>query len=144
MVDRPFTETRVVRWGDCDPAGIIYAPRVFDYAMEALEAWYRDVLDVPWMHLVSDMAMGSPMVRAEVDFLSALAADQQVVSEVRVDRVGRASVTYRINGHDGDGRHCFRVTIVACFIDRPSFASAPIPADIRERMVAYQTACGDL
>ncbi len=38
----PFTVTRTVRWGDCDPAGIIYTPRVLDYAMEILEAWYRE------------------------------------------------------------------------------------------------------
>ncbi len=35
----PFTVTRTVKRGDCDPAGIIYTPRVLDYAMEALEAW---------------------------------------------------------------------------------------------------------
>ena len=35
---RPFTVMRTVRWGDCDPAGIIYTPRVLDYAMEILEA----------------------------------------------------------------------------------------------------------
>ncbi len=34
----PFAVTRTVKWGDCDPAGIIYTPRVLDYAMEILEA----------------------------------------------------------------------------------------------------------
>ena len=43
----PFTVTRTVKWGDCDPAGIIYTPRVLDYAMEIVEAWYREVLGVP-------------------------------------------------------------------------------------------------
>ncbi len=47
----PFTVTRTVKWGDCDPAGIIYTPRVLDYAMEILEAWYREVVGVPWLVL---------------------------------------------------------------------------------------------
>ncbi|MDH3966294.1 MAG: acyl-CoA thioesterase, partial [Rhodospirillales bacterium] len=66
-----FNVTRRVKWGDCDPAGIIYTPRVLDYAMETLEAWNREVLGVPWMKLNWEMSMGWPTVRAELDFLAA-------------------------------------------------------------------------
>ncbi len=34
---KPFSIKRMVRWGDCDPAGIVYSPRVFDNAVETVE-----------------------------------------------------------------------------------------------------------
>ena len=56
----PFSVRRTVIWGDCDPAGIVYTPRVLDYAMEILEAWYREVLGVSWLKLNREMGMGAP------------------------------------------------------------------------------------
>ncbi len=81
----PFTFTRRVKWGDCDPAGIIYTPRVLDYAMEILEAWYREVVGVPWLALMRDKSLGVPTVRAELDFLGALAPDLDLVLDLRVE-----------------------------------------------------------
>ena len=75
----PFAVTRTVKWGDCDPAGIIYTPRVLDYAMEILEAWYREVVGVPWLVLNRDMGLGAPTVRAELGFFDAPYSDQDMV-----------------------------------------------------------------
>ena len=33
----PFTIRRRILWGDSDPAGIVYTPRVFHYALETIE-----------------------------------------------------------------------------------------------------------
>ena len=32
-----YQTKRMVRWGDCDPAGIIYTPKAIDYALETIE-----------------------------------------------------------------------------------------------------------
>ena len=69
--------------------------------------------------------------------------DDAVRIEVRVLRVGRSSATYQATALGADGEHYYRATLVACFIARPEFKSAEIPADVRERMLAYQAACGD-
>ena len=34
-----YQTKRMVRWGDCDPAGIIYTPKAIDYALETIENW---------------------------------------------------------------------------------------------------------
>ena len=141
--DVPFRRRRPCRWGDCDPAGIIYTPRTFDYAVELLESWYRDYLGVTWMTLNWEMHMGAPMVRAECDYIRAPRPDEDVTLELRIDRLGRSSITYVILATDGGGRHLFRVTLVSCIIERPDFRSLAIPPEIRGRMEAYRAACGD-
>jgi 4-hydroxybenzoyl-CoA thioesterase len=138
-----FNLTRTVKWGDCDPAGIIYTPRVLDYAMETLEAWNREVLGITWIKLNREMSLGMPTVRAEMDFLDAPGPDDDVVTELRIERVGRSSITFGINGKYSDGRELFRVKVTSCLISRPAFKSTPIPEAILERIRDYQMACGD-
>ncbi len=137
-----FNVTRRVKWGDCDPAGIIYTPRVLDYAMETLEAWNREILGVPWLKLNREMSMGWPTVRAELDFLAAPAPDEDVVTELWVEQVGRSSVTFLITGDDGNGRVFFRVKVTSCLISRPAFKPTPIPEALLERIHDYRKACG--
>jgi 4-hydroxybenzoyl-CoA thioesterase len=139
----PFRMKRRVKWGECDPAGIIYTTKVLDYAMETLEAWNREVLGVPWLRLNREMKLGMPTVRAEMDFLSAPAVDDPVVCELRIERVGRSSITYRITGDDGDGRALFRVMLTSCLVEKPAFRATPIPDGFLERIHAYRKACGD-
>jgi len=140
---RPYNVRDVVKWGDCDPAGIIYTPRVLDFAMQALEAWNRDVLGVSWLRLNREHGMGAPTVRAEIDFLAAPAPDQALVTEVRVRKVGRSSITYELTGRSDEGLVYYRAILVACFIERPAFKAAPIPEPFRSRALAYQKDCGD-
>ena len=138
-----FKIARTVSWGDCDPAGIIYTPRVLDYAMETLEAWNREVLGIPWIKLNREMSLGMPTVRAELDFMGAPAPDEEVVTELRVERVGRSSITFRITGESRDGRELFRVKVTSCVISRPAFKSTPIPEAILQRIHDYRRACGE-
>ncbi len=138
-----FKIVRTVSWGDCDPAGIIYTPRVLDYAMETLEAWNREVLGIPWIKLNRDMSLGMPTVRAEMDFMGAPAPDEEVLTELRVERIGRSSITFLINGESRDGRELFRVKVTSCVISRPAFKSTPIPEAILQRIHDYREACGE-
>jgi 4-hydroxybenzoyl-CoA thioesterase len=138
-----FNLTRTVKWGDCDPAGIIYTPRVLDYAMETLEAWNREVLGITWIKLNREMSLGMPTVRVEMDFLDAPGPDDDVVIELRIEHVGRSSITFGITGKYNDARELFRVKVTSCLISRPAFKSTPIPEAILERIRDYRTACGD-
>ncbi len=138
---RPFTLTRRVRWGDCDPAGIIYTPRVLDYAMEIMESWYREVVGVPWLRLNREMSMGAPTVRVELDFLDAPAPDQELLLELLVEDLGRSSITFRVSGRDRAGKVYFRAKLVSCFISRPAFKPIAIPPEFRDRIQAYRRDC---
>jgi 4-hydroxybenzoyl-CoA thioesterase len=137
-----FTVKRIVSWGDCDPAGIIYTPRVFDFATEALEAFWREVIGVNWMDLNWVHHMGAPTVRAECDFIKALRPDMPVEIEVQVVKLGSASLTFALTCRDESRDTYFKATYVACTIARRDFKATPIPPDMRERIDAYRAACG--
>ncbi len=139
----PFSVMRRVKWGECDPAGIIYTPRVLDYAMEVVEAWFQETVGVTWLTLNREMGMGAPTVRAELDFLRAPRPDQDLVLNLRVENLGRSSIRLLVTGVDQTGREMFRVKLVSCIVSRPAFKPIAIPDEFRASIQAYQKACDD-
>lgn len=139
----PLSLTHRVRWGDCDPAGIIYTPKVLDYAVELVEVWNREVLGVSWMKLYFEMHMGTPTVRAEVEFLSPPAPDHEIISEIRVEKLGNSSITFVIRGRGEDGTDIYQARLVSCLVSRPAFKAIPFPDDFRACITAYRQACGE-
>ncbi len=90
----PYVQRRIVQWGECDPAGIVYTPRFLDFVLEAMEGWQRQVLGVDWTKLNSELAMGMPVVHAELDFHSPLRGGDELDLEVTVARLGRSSIAF--------------------------------------------------
>ncbi len=138
---RPLVVRQTVSWGHCDPAGIIYTPRVLDYAIETLEAWNREFLGVSWIRLNKEMSLGFPTVRSELDFFRPPAVDHVIDLGLEVLEVGRSSLTTLITGRDNGGVDYFRVKLVSCLISVPDYTPQEIPDDFRNKIHAYQSAC---
>ena len=137
----PFTIVRRVRWGDCDPAGVIYTPRVNYFVLEAIEDFQFALVGNAWGDLLTARGMGAPTVRTEIDYLRPPHAEQEIYISVHLERIGGASVTYLVESRDLNDVIYFRSRHVACYVDNASFKPVPIPTDIRALMVAYETLC---
>ncbi|HYG84959.1 MAG TPA: thioesterase family protein [Azospirillum sp.] len=130
--------TRTVKWGDCDPAGIIYTPRVFDYMTEAVEAWFRDVGGIDWVMMIHEHRMGAPTVHTSVDFLTPMEPNLVLHVAVLVETVGRSSLTFRIVGDDDAGTRYFEGKLISVITDFRERRSVPIPDAVRKRAEAYR------
>jgi 4-hydroxybenzoyl-CoA thioesterase len=134
---RRFSLRRTVRWGDADPAGLIYGPRCFDYAVETVEAFYEAVLGLGFLDLHRAHRMGAPWVHAGCDYLRPLGPGDEVEVTLAVERVGTSSIAYRIEGAGPDGATAFRVTLVSAMVDLDTRKPTPVPEAIRERLRPY-------
>lgn len=141
----------LVRWGDCDPAGIVYFPRFFEKFHEAMEQWFGDALQVPYDALIVGRKLGLPSVHTEADFLAPCRFGERVVVELRVARLGRTSIelAYRVlasseRSEEAEGPDPLRLRgrTVCAVMDldptRPTHARAvPWPDDLRARIEAF-------
>lgn len=93
-----------VRFGACDPVGIAYFPRYFDWFHQAMESWFDQALGLPYAELLK--TRGFPAVHAECDYQRPCAFGERVTVELRVGALGRSSLRldYRVVGPDGDLR----------------------------------------
>jgi len=133
-----FIHSRIVKWGDTDPAGIVYTPRVLDYAMETVEAWYREVLGTPWRVLNLERKLGSPFVKASVEFVKPILPDQKLDVALVVSSIGRSTLTFAMEGRGEVGVVHFRATMKACIVDLKDYRPTPLPADFRAAAEAYR------
>lgn len=139
-----YRVARRLRWGECDPAGIIYTPAALDIATKILEDWTRDILGHTWFKMNFEMGLGMPTVRAEIDFAAVLLVDREYVCDLHIIKVGGASLTVRITAHDGAGEIFFNVTITSCLVEKPephSYKAKRWPDDFRAKIEAYRDGC---
>lgn len=129
-----------VRFGACDPVGIVYFPRYFDWFHQAMEAWFGDELGVRYHEILR--THGFPAVHTECDYQRPCAFGDQVVVELRIGRIGRTSVRldYRVLGPEDDLRATGH-TVVVCFETQPGAATemraVALPAGVRESMERF-------
>lgn len=134
-----FSVRRTVNWGDCDPAGIVYTPRVLDYACETIDAWLREELTASWWQLNSSgKGPGLPTVNAVCDFISILRPDQSIELTMYIRDIGRSSIVFEVEGVAERDRLAFRVKLVSCAFDLVSRRATPIPDWMRAKLEAYQ------
>lgn len=137
----PFVHRRTVRFGDTDAAKIVYTVKFFDFAMDALDAWFSAVLEHDWYSLNIECGVSCPFVQSGLDFKAPLRPPEIVSIEIRIANLGRSSLKFAIRGVKDDGVLSFEGLWTCVFIDPQSMKSVPIPPVFVDRINAYLEAC---
>lgn len=131
-----------VRFGACDPVGIVYFPRYFDWFHQTMEAWFGDAMGLPYHQVLQ--RHGFPAVHTEADYQRPCAFGERVVVELRVGRIGGSSVRldYRVVGPAGDGDvRATGHTVVVCFGTDPAeddhMKAVALPGHVRASMETF-------
>lgn len=135
---QPYRNARVVRFGECDPAGVVYYPIFFQWFHDAMEDWFAHRLGVPYAEVLKEL--GFPAARTEADFVRPCRLGDAITVSVEVEKLGSRSFTlaFTVRGDDETVRARGR-TVCVCIAasgDGFSFSSTTIPAALRERLEA--------
>jgi 4-hydroxybenzoyl-CoA thioesterase len=134
-----------VRFGDCDPAGIVYFPRFFDFFHQAMETWFS-ALSVPYDDVIVQRRIGFPAVHTEADFRAPSRFGETLAVELSVAQLGDTSIrfAYRVLGPEaGEPRVVGATVCVVMDLDpqSPAYRQAiAVPADLRVRIEAFGVA----
>jgi YbgC/YbaW family acyl-CoA thioester hydrolase len=133
----PFSTLITVRFGDCDPAGLVYYPALFHYCHVAMEEFFAARCGVSYPRLMSESRLGFPTVSARAEFDAPFAYGDEVEVEVFVSRVGRSSATfeYRLR-RAGESEPRARATLVQVAMSLDARRPVEIPAELRRAFAA--------
>jgi YbgC/YbaW family acyl-CoA thioester hydrolase len=137
----PYVQKRIPKWSETDSAQIVYTARFVDYAMDAIEGWFRDVLGVDWFLMNTELDMGTPFVKIEMEFKSPLTPHDELEVRVLVDRLGSSSFTFDVVGTRNSNQTSFESTFVCSLVKKSTMKSINIPGDLRQRAEDYVKAC---
>ncbi|HKG12343.1 MAG TPA: acyl-CoA thioesterase, partial [Pyrinomonadaceae bacterium] len=90
----PFSTLITVRFGDCDPAGLVYYPVLFHYCHAAMEEFFAARCGVSYARVLSERRLGFPTVNVRAEFFAPFVYGDEASVEVWASRVGRTSVTF--------------------------------------------------
>lgn len=137
-MNQVFVHDQLIRFSHCDPAAIVYFPRFFDLAHATMEDWLADGLGFPLPELITERRIGTPTVSIHCDFVKPLRIGDTLRFELRVTKIGNASVDLQYVGVR-DGVEHLRITQTIVFMDLDAARATPIPEDIRPAIEAFLT-----
>ena len=132
-----FKRERLIRFSDCDPAGIVFYPQYFVMFNGLVEDWVDEGLGIGFRRLVIERQTGLPTVRLEADFRAVSKMGDRVELALSVERLGSRSITLnsRCTGlEDGELRMQMRQVLVCTSLQ--THQAIKVPADMREAIAA--------
>ena len=126
-----------VRFGDTDPAGIVFYPRYFEMISRLIEDWFARGLrhDFRRLHMVD--GRGIPTVELTAAFSNPSRLGDVLSFALTVERIGNKSVTLNVRATcDGEERLRSRQTVVYASTG-DTVRAEPLPDDLRAAMANF-------
>jgi YbgC/YbaW family acyl-CoA thioester hydrolase len=125
--------TRIkVRFGDADPAGLVYFVNIFHYLHIAMEEFFAERCGISYQELMCVERLGFPTVNVQAEFFMPLVYGDEAEVEVYVSRVGESSATFEYSVRRFiDGQLCARATNVQVAMNLDTRRAVPIPDKYR-------------
>ena len=134
-----LTNRRKMRidWGDCDPAGIVYFPRFFEFFDASTTALFEKAGFVKHEMLKKYGILGIPMVDTRARFLAPITFGDTVEIESRIADWGnsRFTVEHELNKDGTLAAQGFEKRVWAVKVpgDGNRLKGQTIPAEVKER-----------
>lgn len=130
-----FATTRTVLFGDCDPAGIVYTPRIAYFVIEAIHEFLSHRLGGEGLRKIFALGILPPARALTVDFLSPMTWDEVIDIEVRSDTPGTTSFGFAVEGRQATGEVTFRASMTQVCIDPESKQPIALPEALRQALL---------
>lgn len=137
-----FIQKKLIRFQHCDPAGLIFYPRVFELGGEVIEDWF-----IEWsghtphaFHQIEHRSL--PTVKTSCEFFDQVRFSDQLTFALNVNAVGRSSISLSIEA-SRDNDLCFRITsnlVQVSLDDGGRYRACPFTDDVRQRLLDYSSA----
>jgi 4-hydroxybenzoyl-CoA thioesterase len=137
MTPRSFESERRVRFGHCDPAGIVFFPQYLVMLNELVEDWFDRGLGISYAAFIGERRLGLPTVRLECDFTAVSRLGDLLTQRLSVQRAGRSSLALSIELHGAGELRLRARRKCSCARRCRRTARQPLPDDVRAALAPY-------
>ncbi|QNK65625.1 acyl-CoA thioesterase [Variovorax sp. PAMC26660] len=142
-ISTEFQRARLIRFSDCDPAGIVFYPQYFVMLNGLVEDWVSEGLGISYHGLVAQRRIGLPTVKLEADFRAVSRMGDQVTLGLTVQRLGSRSMSLALRCFEpvsGELRMEVKQVLVTTSLE--THRAVAIPDDMRAAILRDAPALG--
>lgn len=136
LSEHPFVVRREVRWGDCDPAGVVYTGRFTDYLLGAVSL-FSDQIANNSGRLGAAHGVGMPCKAMSFEFIGTLWPNDVIDIECWVEAIRTRTFDIRCMARRPDGRMVFDAMFSPICVKANERVSTPIPDSLRAALSAH-------
>lgn len=132
---KTFIEKRRINFYDCDPAGIIFFSRVFEFAHGAYEQLIQSIYKEEdyW----NNDKYVVPIIKSESTYIKPMKYGDEITINVNVSTLRSSSFELSYNMVSAGGElHC-SVKTIHVFVDKNSWKKTEIPSYIKNQLENY-------
>jgi acyl-CoA thioester hydrolase len=128
-----------VRWAEVDMQKIVFNGHYFTYIDTAIAEYWREI-GLPYPEgYVERYANDVYLRKATLEYLGSARYDDMLAVCCRVAKLGRTSMTFHFEIYrEGDDAPLVTAELVYVNADPMSMKSAPLPEDLRSRVLRYE------
>ncbi len=134
---KSFSTQILVRFGDCDPAGIVFYPRYFEMFNNVVEDWCANGLGINFRELHMTRGLGLPTIHIETDFIAPSELGDVLQATLQVEKVGGSSITLAIRLRGPSGKERVRAKLILVMMDLQKCRAVPISEEMRLRITPF-------
>ncbi len=131
-----FVRTRKVRFGDCDPGGVVYTPRIGYFVVEAVLDFISECFGAPAERSILDLGVLPPARSLNIEFLKPIAWDDEIKIHVVLKEIRKSAFVFCVNGFVG-AEKAFTAELTQVCIDPKTKLPVNVPTELRKALENY-------
>jgi len=132
---KKLVQKRTILFGECDPAGVMYTPRIVECVVEAALKFISDSLGQPFERYMFDQNLTLPARNIDIDFLRPLTWDDEIEIRAGLVEFRTHAYTVLVVASNSDGDTAFTGKITQVCVDKSTKKISEVPHDFREALL---------
>jgi acyl-CoA thioesterase FadM len=139
--DVPFVVRRRAKFGECDPAGVVYTVVFCEYVISAAELFYGSLFGGTPQRIRNEIELAIPTRALEFDFRNPLRSDDEFDITITVADIRTHTYVLALDACTSAGVDVFRANLTPVCIVKGVRRAIKIPLVFRAALERYRTAC---
>ncbi|MFN3347451.1 acyl-CoA thioesterase [Pseudorhodoplanes sp.] len=137
---RPVMVRRRVKFGECDPAGVVYTPNFSEFALSAYQWFISTLLGEPMFGAMRRLDFDSPIKALSFEFVNMLQVEQVFDMTCLVTDIRHRTFDVEVTGRsiDDTPHSLFVARITPIMLSRLERRSIEIPKMLRAQLEYYR------
>jgi acyl-CoA thioester hydrolase len=137
----PVTIRRRVKWGECDPAGVVYMVNYSEYVVSAYEIFMTVLLNEGFVKAKARHRVALPAKAFTIEFYAPLRPDDDFLMTVEIVGIRAKTFDISVRGRSIERHDLFSAKLTPIAVDPATRMAALLPPAVVQKLRRYRETC---